>query len=41
LVDWLTGTHPENTNLNLLHREHAEERWFASRPACTLASPSR
>ena len=30
LVHWLTSTHPEVTNLNQLHREHAEEflRWF-------------
>jgi len=41
LVDWLTGKHPEITNLNQLHREHAEEflRWFGEQTSLHTGIP--
>jgi len=43
LVQWLTSTHPEITNFNQLHREHAEEflRWFGEQTSQQTGIPSR
>ena len=41
LVEWLAATHPEITNLDQLHREHAEEflRWLGAQTSQHTGAP--
>ena len=41
LIEWLAATHPEITNLDQLHREHAEEflRWLGAQTSQHTGAP--